>query len=90
MSTDGMDTDPAKPAGKNTWYAKNRPKFTITPTTAAVIAVRGAVKPNLPCVDSINGPPIRMNRKDGKKVNQVAMHAATAPLQKAKSGPRVS
>ena len=43
-------------------------RFRITPTTAAVIPVNGAVNFRLPCVVSISGPPIRMNKKDGKKV----------------------
>ena len=30
--------------GQNTCHAKNTVRFTITPTTAAVIAVRGAVR----------------------------------------------
>ena len=40
----------------------------MTPTTAAVIADRGAVNDTFPCVDSIIGPPARMKRKLGKKV----------------------
>lgn len=42
----------------------------MTPTTAAVMAVKGAVKPALLWVVSINGPPASTKMKDGRKVNQ--------------------
>ena len=48
----------------------------MTPTTAAVMAVRGAVNLRLPCVVSIKGPPIRMKTKLGRKVKKVTMDAA--------------
>ena len=44
----------------------------MTPTTAAEIALRGAVKLNLPCVDSIKGPPTSTKKKEGKKVIYIA------------------
>ena len=34
---------PSNPWGQRTWWAKNMARFKITPTTAAVIADRGAV-----------------------------------------------
>src|SRR5205814_4429480 len=40
-----------------------------------------------PCVDSTSGPPARMNRNDGRNVNQVATLAASAPARHRCSGP---
>ena len=51
----------------------------MTPTTAAVMPVSGAVNLRLPCVDSINGPPSRMKKNDGRKVKKVTTVAAAAP-----------
>ena len=48
----------------------------MTPTTAAVIAVSGAVNFRLPWVVSINGPPIKMNTKLGRNVKKVTTDAA--------------
>ena len=59
----------------------------MTPTTAAVIAVRGAVNPSLPWVDSISGPPTKIKKKEGKKVNQVATHAPITPNQNGSLAP---
>ena len=59
----------------------------MTPTTAAVMAVSGAVNFNWPWVVSMKGPPSRMNRKDGKKVKKVTMQAATAAASGSASGP---
>ena len=58
-------------------------RFRITPTTAAVIPVSGAVNFISLWVDSTNGPLMRVNRKDCKKVNQVTRLAATAPADEA-------
>ena len=46
---------------------KNRARLTNTPTTAAVMAVSGAVKWRLPWVLSTKGPPARVNKKRGQK-----------------------
>src|SRR5215208_6505623 len=35
---------PPNPLGQRTWYAKNRARLRMTPTTAAVMPVKGAVK----------------------------------------------
>ncbi|MNN82612.1 hypothetical protein D3C81_1995620 [compost metagenome] len=61
----------------------------ITPTTAAVMPVSGAVNLSSLWVDSTNGPPARMKRKDGRKVNQVTRAAANAPARKAWSAPNI-
>src|SRR5512144_1119563 len=58
----------------------------MTPTTAAVIAVNGAVNDRSPCVDSISGPPARMNRNEGRNVKNVTTLAASAPDQNVESG----
>ena len=59
----------------------------MTPTTAAVIPVSGAVNRNWPCVVSISGPPARMNRKLGRNVKYVATHAPAMPASASESGP---
>ncbi len=59
----------------------------MTPTTAAVMAVSGAVNLRSPCVLSTSGPPAKMNRNDGRKVNQVTRTAASAPAKRRASGP---
>ena len=45
--------------GQNTCPAQNSARFTITPTTAAVIPVNGAVNFSWPWVVSISEPPAR-------------------------------
>ena len=72
---------PAAPCGHSTWPAKKSARLTITPTTAAVIAVSGAVKRRSPCVASISGPPRRMKQNDGRKVKNVTTAAAATPRQ---------
>ena len=59
----------------------------MTPTTAAVMAVSGAVKFTLPWVDSTSGPPAKMKMNDGKNVNHVTSVAASAPARNTASGP---
>src|SRR5438132_4238992 len=81
MTAAGISNVPPNPPGHSTWYPKNSARLTMTPTTAAVIAVSGAVNDSSPCVDSINGPPARMNRNDGRNVKNVTMAAAKAPDQ---------
>ena len=49
----------------------------MTPTTAAVIAVRGAVNFKSFWVLSTKGPPAKMKINDGKKVNHVTSVAAS-------------
>ena len=44
----------------------------------------------LPWVDSTRGPPPRISRKLGRKVNQVTTVAATAPARNSASGPKIS
>ena len=58
----------------------------MTPTTAAVMAVSGAVNFRLPCVVSTSGPRSRMKMNEGRKVNQVTRLAATAPAMKSFGG----
>ena len=41
----------------------------MTPTTAAVIAVKGAVNLRSSCVDSTKGPPAKIKINDGLKIN---------------------
>jgi len=41
----------------------------MTPTTAAVMPVSGAVNLRLPCVVSISGAPRKIKIKLGRKVN---------------------
>lgn len=48
----------------------------------AGIAVSGAVNVISLCVVSIKGPPAKINRNDGRKVNQVTIIAARAPPRK--------
>jgi hypothetical protein len=62
----------------------------MTPTTAAVMPVSGAVNFRLPCVDSMNGAPIRMKKNDGRKVKNVTTVAATAPESKSESVPKMA
>ena len=90
MSSDTQEIPAERPLGKNTWYAKKTPRLAITPTTAALMAVRGAVKRKLPWVDSMIGAPIRINKKDGKKVNHVTSMAAKAPAKNKLSGPKTA
>src|SRR5664279_1631056 len=61
--------------GQKVCQAKKVARFRITPTTAAVMAVSGAVNLSSPRVASTMGPPERMNRKDGRKVKKVATAA---------------
>ena len=76
------------PSGQKICIAKNAAKLTITPTTAAVIAVKGAVNFKLFWVDSINGAPIKININDGKKVKNVTKIAAIVADNKALSTPK--
>ena len=48
MIADTASNDPCQPSGQSTCQAKKSARFRITPTTAAVIADSGAVKPSLP------------------------------------------
>ena len=59
----------------------------MTPTTAAVMAVSGAVNCRFLRVDSMKGPPARMKMNEGKKVNQVTTVAASAPAQNTAPSP---
>lgn len=65
----GISIPPFAPSGHTVCQIKNSPRLTMTPTTAAVMAVKGAVKPALLWVVSINGPPASTKMKDGRKVN---------------------
>ena len=75
------------PPARNTCPPKNTARLAITPTTAAEIAVSGAVMRTLPRVDSTSGPPARMKTKDGRKVNRVATAAPAAPAANCAPGP---
>ena len=68
-----------KPSGHNRCCAKKTAKLTMTPTTAAVIAVSGAVNLRLFLVDSIKGAPINIKINEGKKVKNVTIQAAVMP-----------
>ena len=52
--------------------------------------VSGAVYRNSPCVDSITGPPAKMNRNDGRNVKYVATSAAAMPAAGSRPGPNTS
>ena len=65
------------------WAMKNKAMLAATPTTAAVIATRSAVKWALPWVDSTSSSPARMKMNEGRKVNQITTVAAsTAPMNR--------
>ena len=51
----------------------------MTPTTAAVMPVSGAVNRSWPCVVSTSGPPARMKKKLGRNVKYVATQAPAMP-----------
>ena len=53
------------------------------------MAVRGAVNFSWPWVVSMNGPPNKMNTKDGRKVKKVTTEAARAPDQNSPSAPSI-
>jgi len=76
------------PSGKRTGPEKNAAKLVITPTTAAVIAVSGALKRRSPRLVSTRGAPARINPKDGRNVN----HTVTRVVARAsaKLPPRIS
>src|SRR5438445_189610 len=86
-SSENHSNRPEKPSGQKTCQAKNAARLRITPTTAAVMPVSGAVNCRLPCVDSTSGPPRRMNRKEGRKVKNVATAAPAHPASASASGP---
>lgn len=69
--------------------AEEQRKVEDYPTTAAVIPVSGAVNFSSLWVDSTSGPPARMNRNEGRKVNQVTRPAATAPARNAWWAPNI-
>src|SRR4051812_37834711 len=81
---------PCKPCGQNTCKAKKTARLPMTPTTAAVMPVSGAVKCGCRCVVSMNGAPTKMNTNDGKNVNQVATVAPVIPESTAESGPNTA
>src|SRR5471030_2764695 len=81
------NADAALDSGLNTRHAKNTARFTITPTTAAVIVVSGAVSFTSPRVRSTRGPPARMKRNDGRNVKKVATHAPATPAAKIDPAP---
>ena len=58
----------------------------MTPTTAAVMPVSGAVNLSCPCVVSTSGPPARMKRKLGRNVKNVATHAPAIAGQRQRVG----
>src|SRR5450755_4886394 len=80
----------AKPEGHSTCQAKNTARLAMTPTTAAVMPVSGAVSRKLPCVDSMKGPPSRMKKNDGRKVKKVTTAAAAAPERNKASLPKMA
>ena len=58
----------------------------MTPTTAAVIAVSGAVNRSCPCVDSTSGPPARMNRNDRQEGEERGADGAGDSRQRERVG----
>jgi len=52
--------------------------------------VSGAVNFRLPWVVSMNGPPSRMKKNDGRKVKKVTTLAATAPARNSDSLPKIA
>ena len=62
----------------------------MTPTTAAVMAVSGALNLRLLRVASTSGPPTKMNRNDGRNVKKVATHAPATPAAKTLPTPKIS
>ena len=72
-------SDNPRAFGKSKCCAKNSAKLIITPTTAAVMAVSGAVSLRLFLVDSINGAPTKIKINEGKKVKNVTTQAAAMP-----------
>ena len=78
------------PFGHKTFLAKNIARLIITPTTAAVTAESGALNLRSPLVASTPGPPKKINKNDGKKVNNVATDAPAKPANNKASGPNIS
>src|SRR5688572_9743161 len=79
IKADIQSTAAATPAGQNTWTAKYTARLSITPTTAAVIAVSGPVNNRLPRVASTSGAPAKMNMNDGRNVKNVTTNAPATP-----------
>jgi hypothetical protein len=77
-------------SGQNTRHAKYTARLTITPTTAAVMAVSGAVSLASSRVPSTSGPPARMKRNDGRKVKNVATQAPATAAASSASAPSAS
>src|SRR5712671_2775335 len=75
MIAESHSKAPAKPLGQSTCQAKNSARFTITPTTAAVMPVSGALNFRLPCVVSTKGAPMKMKMNEGRNVKYVAVSA---------------
>ena len=67
------------PCGQSTCQAKNSARFRITPTTAAVMPVSGALNLRSPWVVSMNGAPMKMKTNEGRKVKNVATSAPATP-----------
>src|SRR5258707_1005902 len=78
---------PAPDACHSTCQAKNTARFTITPTTAAVMAVSGGVGVPPPRVWAAKGPPAREKRHHGRRVGKVRPHPrAGSPPRRAGAG----
>ena len=76
----GHSKVPDQPCGQSTCQAKNRARLTITPTTAAVMPVSGAVNFSSLWVDSTSGPPAKdeqERRQEGKPGDQRRRQRAT-------------
>src|SRR5215831_20120347 len=86
-AAENQSKPPLQPSGQSTCQAKKTARLTITPTTAAVIPVSGAVNLRSPCVVSTSGPPSRMKTNDGRKVKKVTTVAAVAPAANNASEP---
>ena len=74
QSTENNEVE--KPFGQKICAPKKTAKLTITPTTAAVMAVKGAEKFTFFWLDSINGAPTKIKINEGKKVKNVTAQAA--------------
>ena len=80
---------PAHPCGQNTCQAKNTARFTITPTTAAVMPVSGAVK-SQPAVRRFDQRTAGENEQEARQKGEERRDAwrAATPASASDSGPK--
>ena len=68
-------------AAKTVWMANQMARLRMTPTTAAVTAVRAAPRARLPRRPSMKGAPRKIQAKQGAKVTQVARRPPRVPAR---------